>query len=163
MKHEHADFHFYLCLNRCMFHVRGLKNKVFRMNGFIKIVKQLAKIILQFILGMVLALVFLFFWGSIGVFSHQTFNKEEWLAPLTNETDSTCYRGGMAMYIKKFLLKNTMSKADVISLLGTPDSEELNQVEYTLGMCSGLGWDYDGLIISFNKNGTFANASIVQH
>jgi hypothetical protein len=56
-----------------------------------------------------------------------------------------------------------MSKADVISLLGTPDSEELNQVEYTLGMCSGLGMDYDGLIISFNKNGKFTNASIVQH
>jgi hypothetical protein len=133
------------------------------MNGLIKTIKQVLKVVLLFVLGIALALAFLFFWGSIGVFSHQIFSKEEWLAPQTNETDSTCYRGGMAMYIKKILLKNTMSKADVISLLGTPDSEELNQVEYTLGMCSGLGMDYDGLIISFNKNGKFTNASIVQH
>lgn len=120
-------------------------------------------VILLFIFGLTLALAFLFFWGSIGVFSHQTFSKEEWLALQTNTTESTCYRGGMAMYIKSFLLKNTMSKTDVISLLGAPDLEKPNQVEYTLGMCSGLGWDYDGLIISFNKNDKLTNATIVQH
>lgn len=133
------------------------------MYGLIKTINQLLKVVLLFVLAITLALAFLSFWGSIGVFSHQTFRKQEWFAPQTNETDSTCYRGGMAMYIKKFLLKNTMSKANVISLLGTPDSEEPNQIEYTLGMCSGLGMDYDGLIISFNKNGKFTNASIVQH
>ena len=133
------------------------------MNKPKKILKQLIKVLLFFVLSIILGLAFLLFWASIGVFSNQIFNKKEWLAIQTNVSDTTCYRGGMAMYIKNLLLNNAMTKADVVSLLGKPDSEELNQIEYTLGMCSGLSIDYDGLIISFSENGKFVSASIIQH
>jgi len=83
--------------------------------------------------------------------------------PQTNETDSTCYRGGMATHIQMFLLDDAMPKNDVISLLGNPDKEDLNQVEYTLGMCSGLGMDYDGLVIRFDNDDKLIETTIVQH
>lgn len=132
-------------------------------NWLIKLLIQLGKLTLALTFGITIILAILFFWGSTGVFSNQTFNKKEWLTPPANQTDFTCYRGGMAMYIKKFLLKENMPKNEVITLLGKPNIDMPDHIEYTLGMCSGLGIDYDGLIIEFDENDKFTQAFIVQH
>ena len=126
-------------------------------------IRKTIKIILQFLFIIILGLALLIFWVSYGTFSYQIFNKDTWLEPPTNKTDSTCYRGGMAMFIQTILLKKGMSKTEVMALLGKPDSDQPSQIEYTLGMCSGIGLDYDGLIIEFDSDDKISNSSIVQH
>lgn len=103
-------------------------------------------------------------WASVGIFSTSRFDKAEWLAPISQEREITCYRGGMARDIMNRLLAPGMTKQEVEALLGQPDDHHKPQeFEYTLGMCSGFKIDYDGLIIRFSTEGRLINAYIVQH
>ena len=81
-----------------------------------------------------------------------------------NKMDSSCYRGGMAEDIRANILKSNMTREDVINILGRPDSPDGSfALEYVLGMCSGLGVDYDNLEIYFDHTDRFSNAVIRQH
>jgi len=102
-------------------------------------------------------------WMTIGVFSHQSFDTKKWNIPLTQELDSTCYRGGMAKDIRDNLLKQGESKQFVENLLGKPDHIQENEYSYVLGMCSGFGFDYDNLHIYFNKQDKIIYSKIRQH
>jgi hypothetical protein len=103
-------------------------------------------------------------WASVGVFSTSRFDKAEWLTHVPQEREITCYRGGMARDIKNRLLTPGMTKQEVEALLGPPDNNHKPQeLEYTLGMCSGFRIDHDGLIIRFSTEGRLINAYIVQH
>lgn len=87
-----------------------------------------------------------------------------WHAPTTNETNSTCYRGGMAHDIRQRLLNQGMSRADVVRLLGEPDGHStMHEYRYVLGMCSGFLMDYDDLHVYFNNDGNLSHAEIIQH
>jgi hypothetical protein len=43
------------------------------------------------------------------------------------------------------------------------DIEGQSCAAYSLGMCSGLGWDYDSLYICFAEDDKVARAGHVQH
>jgi hypothetical protein len=98
-----------------------------------------------------------------GVFSTSTFDPSAWQVQQTNDTDATCFRGSMANDIKNRVLKPGASRAAVKDLLGQPDNESSEKFEYNLGMCSGLGIDFDSLNIYFDERGVIVNAAIVQH
>ncbi|HER19703.1 MAG TPA: hypothetical protein ENO14_01505 [Chromatiales bacterium] len=102
-------------------------------------------------------------WSSVGVFSTQTFDSSRWHAPISDERDVTCYRGGMANYIREHLLKVGESKQFVEKLLGKPDFVTESEYRYILGMCSGLGLDYDDLHVYFDGDGRITHAAIIQH
>jgi outer membrane protein assembly factor BamE (lipoprotein component of BamABCDE complex) len=98
-----------------------------------------------------------------GVFATAVFEPSVWHTKQTNETDATCFRGGMANDVKNKVLKPGLSREAVKSLLGQPDSERPTKFEYSLGMCSGLRIDFDSLNVYFNENGVVASVAIVQH
>jgi hypothetical protein len=102
-------------------------------------------------------------WSSVGVFSTSKFDPIKWSAPVPDELDSTCYRGGMAIDIRDRLLKPGASKQFIDNLLGKPDHSEPHEYRYVVGMCSGLGWDYDILHIYFGKQEQLTHAVIIHH
>jgi hypothetical protein len=107
---------------------------------------------------------FSFWYMNTRVFASEKFEKEAWHTTTTNDEDSTCYRGAMAKDIRDNLLSNTTTKEDVNILLGAPESNFTNsEYKYALGMCSGLGFDYDYLHIYFDEQGHFSHAKIIQH
>jgi SmpA/OmlA family protein len=112
---------------------------------------------------LILAAVF-FWWIHRGVFTVSRFDPTVWFASQTNETDSTCYRGGMAADIKDRLLKPGMTYQEVERLLGKPDGHSTpKEYQYILGMCSGFRMDYDTLHVYFNVDGKYERAAIIQH
>lgn len=126
----------------------------------LKIVGMIAIVIAGVIVAVFASFVW---WSSTGVFSTSKFNSSAWFVPVTNNTETSCYRGGMARDIKNRLLKQGMSSSEVERLLGRPDSKSENEYRYVLGMCSGLGWDYDDLHVYFDKQGRVESAAIIQH
>ena len=131
-------------------------------------VRKLAKVVIigfGLLIGALLAVLAVFsWWASHGIFASSHFDPNVWFAKQTNETDSTCYRGGMAEDIKKRLLKPGMTHADVERILGKPDSRAMgSEYRYTLGMCSGFKMDYDDLHVYFDASGQYKKAIIIQH
>ena len=121
------------------------------------------------VVGVVIAAIlslaaFVFWYSSSGVFGTDHFAKEAWNATIRDGDDLTCYRGGMAKDIRDNILSNKMTKEDVVALLGKPDGNIFAQeYQYVLGMCSGLGFDYDNLHVYFDEQDRFAHAEISQH
>lgn len=102
-------------------------------------------------------------WTSHGVFASARFDRNLWLAQPADMAETSCYRGGMANDIKSRLLSPGMSADAVVALLGQPDAEAAREYRYVLGMCSGLGFDYDDLHIYFDARGGYSHAAIIQH
>lgn len=69
----------------------------------------------------------------------------------------------MAIDIRDRLLGRGETKQFVEGFLGKPDFATEGEYRYILGMCSGLGWDYDDLHIYFNNQGRIAGVEIIQH
>ncbi|WP_435509286.1 hypothetical protein [Variovorax sp. LT1R16] len=106
----------------------------------------------------------LFYWlFHGGVFATSRFDSTAWFAQQTNESDAYCYRGGMAKHIKDEILRPGLKREDVVRLLGQPDSENSREIQYVLGMCSGLRIDFDGLHVYFNSRGELERVAILQH
>src|SRR3954447_16058235 len=72
-----------------------------------------------------------------GVFSSSRFDERVWLARLTEKSDSTCYRGGMAKDVALRVIRVGMSHEEVLARLGRPDSSNPKELLYLLGACSG--------------------------
>ena len=53
--------------------------------------------------------------------------------------------------------------AEIVALLGPPDSSGGDWCEYVLGMRSGFGIDYDGLILEFGPDDRVRRWQVVQH
>ena len=102
-------------------------------------------------------------WTSHGVFTSARFDRDGWLARPDVMAETSCYRGGMANDIKSRLLLPGMSADAVVALLGRPDAESVQEYRYVLGMCSGLGFDYDDLHVYFDASGGYSHAAIIQH
>lgn len=68
---------------------------------------------------------------------------------------------------RNYLIPKTVSRVEVDALLGqTERTVEINGqscLAYTLGMCSGLGIDYDSLYVCFDSNERIASVGHVQH
>jgi hypothetical protein len=95
-------------------------------------------------------------------FMWRTFTNEAWAeAGCKGLNDTTCAnkatscpRGSMAnSLIRNYLIVGKTSKADVLQSLGPPDSPDRPDgcSHYTLGMCSGFGFDYDVLYVCFDE------------
>jgi len=54
-----------------------------------------------------------------------------------------------------------MTRHEVIEMLGKPDKDKMDNIEYNLGYCSLL--DYNGLIIYFDNSGKVRDVHNVQH
>jgi len=102
-------------------------------------------------------------WTHGGVFSTARFDQTQWLAKVPEQLDSTCYRGNMAYDIRDRVLRSGMAAQQVLGLLGRPDFHSPAEFRYVLGMCSGLGFDYDDLHVFFNPQGRVERVQIIQH
>ena len=130
----------------------------------LKIIKWILISIGAVFLVLLSLLIFAYWYMSSGVFSSDSFDKTKWHAAVTDASDATCYRGGMAKDIQNNLLSKAITESDVIILLGKPSGHFTKQEDqYSLGMCSGLGIDYDHLHIYFDKQGYFSEAKIIRH
>ena len=122
----------------------------------------MTKLVAVLILLLFAAIMIFSWWTSKASFSTSKFDPVIWHAKQTNETEANCYRGGMAFDIRDRILESGMSKNKVSSILGSPDSSSDSEFQYSLGMCSGLGIDYDFLHVYF-KEGNLINAVVYQH
>lgn len=102
-------------------------------------------------------------WTQGGVFSIARFDPAKWQAKVPDKLDTTCYRGSMAYDIRDRVLRTGMAAQEVQQLLGKPDFNSPTELRYVLGMCSGLGWDYDDLHVFLNQQGRVERVAIIQH
>lgn len=84
------------------------------------------------------------------------------------QKEASCPRGGMVRDLtRNYLIPETVSRDEVQALLGrTERTVEINGqscIAYTLGMCSGLGIDYDSLYVCFDSNDRISSAGHIQH
>ena len=84
------------------------------------------------------------------------------------QKEASCPRGGMVRDLtRNYLIPETVSRDQVYALLGqTERTVEINGqscIAYTLGMCSGLGIDYDSLYVCFDNNDRISSRGHVQH
>lgn len=131
--------------------------------SFKRALKAAAIAVLAVVFSLVALLGLLIWWGSAGVFSSEDFDPEKWRAPTTDAMDGTCYRGGMAEDVRGRLLVPGTSREEVERVLGRPDFKGPSEYRYVLGMCSGLGIDYDDLHVFFDDAGGVTHSSIIQH
>lgn len=102
-------------------------------------------------------------------FMWHTFTPEAWAqAGCNGLTDTacankamTCPRGAMvSSLIRRHLIVGKTSQSEVFQLLGSPE-RPIGQDgcgHYVLGMCSGLGFDYDALYVCFDSQGTLISS-----
>lgn len=98
-----------------------------------------------------------------GIFRTSSFDAAQWRALNRHPDDASCRRGGMAHDIQTNVLRKGLTKAEVIGLLGEPDSRKDDVHGYSLGMCSGLRIDFDTLDTHFDSDGSLTTIQIVQH
>ena len=84
------------------------------------------------------------------------------------QKEASCPRGGMVRDLtRNYLIPESVSRDDVYALLGrTERTVEIygqSCVAYTLGMCSGLGIDYDSLYVCFDSNNKISSTGHVQN
>lgn len=128
-----------------------------------RIIKAVAIVFAALLFLVAVMLGIFVWWSSVGVFSIEKFDPAKWHAPISDAQDVTCYRGGMAIDIRDHILGRGETKQFVEGLLGKPDFATEGEYRYILGMCSGLGLDYDDLHIYFNNQGGITGAEIIQH
>lgn len=110
-------------------------------------------------------------------FRGERFDRQLWTsggscAGLTDgecvDKQQTCPRGPMVRdLVRNHLLIGATSREEVLALLGPAEFkvgiEGQDCDDYGLGICSGLGWDYDSLYVCYAEDGTVARAGHVQH
>lgn len=84
------------------------------------------------------------------------------------QKEASCPRGGMVGDIRRnHLIKGVTSRAQIIAQLGaqeyTLDIKGQSCAAYSLGMCSGLGIDYDSLYVCFDAENRVSFSGQVQH
>jgi len=137
-----------------------------------KLRKVLKYILLSFlgIVGIVVLVVGLFIAWIVfdSPFDDQKFDLMVWVEH-HNSRDPDNPRGKMADDLEKRLLKDRPTRAQVIALLGPPDSmstsdwRKKNFLSYNLGMWSGIGLDYDSFDIYFDDEGRVQMIKLIQH
>ncbi len=84
------------------------------------------------------------------------------------EKESNCPRGRMVYDLTEIhLVVGETSRLEVEYLLGAPDRlfrrDRQQCLRYHVGMCSGLGIDYDSLFVCFDDTGLVSSAGHQQH
>lgn len=111
-------------------------------------------------------------------FMGKAFSKEDWAAARANceglsdweceEQHGACMRGPMVRdLVSGHIAVGKTTRQGVMDLIGSTRShvkiEGQTCDDYNLGMCSGLGWDYDSLFVCYAEDGTVRRAGHVQH
>jgi hypothetical protein len=125
-----------------------------------------------------IALLMIVFWRPVTVFLLQdlpfmgvTFNKVKWddadrcsSREECIEKEISCIRGPMYLSLKRNYLQVGKSEEEVVRLLGSGTVNRANSscTDYDLGMCSGLGIDYDWLHICFDQDKKIQSVSHYQ-
>lgn len=84
------------------------------------------------------------------------------------EKEASCPRGGMVHDLTtNHLVEKTTTRDQVIAMLGPSKyTLEINGAAcpaYSLGMCSGIGIDYDSLYVCFDDTDNISSTGHVQH
>ncbi len=97
-----------------------------------------------------------------------SFNRAVWIENRNSDNPDNP-RGPMAADLRKRLLQEKPTKAEVLAILSEPDMmSERNKLRpdflsYGLGMWSGFRIDYDSLDIYFDDHDRVSKVLIVQH
>ena len=110
-------------------------------------------------------------------FRGEQFDKEQWIEAGSCEglsdgdcmtKQAHCPRGGMVRnLVNEYLMPEGTTRGTVAGLIGPAEYDV--EIEgracdaYSLGMCSGLGWDYDSLYVCYGDDGKIVGAGHVQH
>jgi hypothetical protein len=85
----------------------------------------------------------------------QPFNSSTWKAKrelIFTSHDPGCVRGDMALNLMRSYLLISKTEADILGLLGQPDTVELRALSYQLGQCHWDGQE-SSLVIRFDEMG----------
>ena len=115
----------------------------------------------------------LYFLLHVSPFMGETFTPEKWAEAgscmgLTDyqcvEKQESCRRGPMVRSLIRSHLTTGTERNSVLSLLGPAESKDKDGcLDWSLGMCSGLGIDYDSLLVCFDSSAKVVKASHIQH
>lgn len=101
----------------------------------------------------------------IGYQGIERFDPKIWFIKVSNEIDSTCYRGAVANDLVNRLITKNMTKQEVINLLGEPgritQQNMKYEMDYGLGNCSLADWN--SLIISLDSAERVEDVHTRQH
>lgn len=105
---------------------------------------------------------FLDFWFN-DPFNDRRFDQTIWIENADSmEPDNP--RGRMVTDLRRRLLKNHPTEAEVVELLGEPDVDRsAGFLSYNIGMWSGFRIDYDTLDVHFGKDGRVEEVKVIQH
>jgi len=94
--------------------------------------------------------------------SASVFNSSEWKSAKGNY-GSCNPRQHMVADVRVRLLSNRLSHADVLSMLGPPDSEAGNELRYELGLTGLFPIDGSELIVIFDECGIVTSTKVITH
>jgi hypothetical protein len=120
--------------------------------------------ILTILFGLIMVIVTIVFftWWAMKdniEFGHDKFDRILWITRSNHEVES-CDRGNMAYDLQQNLLHPGTTREEALTLLGRPDWDDDNQMEYDLGYCIHA---IHGLRLFFNEKGILTHSRIVQH
>jgi len=121
---------------------------------------QVASIALA-VVTLLLTIVFFTWWifKDQAVFGSERFDQVKWMQYATT-TEQNCKRGDMAYDLKTHILIKGARREAVMALLGRPNIEEQNAIEYDLGRCMHV---YHGLLIFFDEQDRLLHTRISSH
>lgn len=110
---------------------------------------------------LLLTIVFFTWWifKDQAVFGSERFDQIKWMQHASS-TQQDCKRGDMAYDLKNNILIKGAKREAVMALLGRPNIEETNAIEYDLGRCMHV---YHGLLIFFDEQGQLLHTRISSH
>lgn len=114
----------------------------------------------------------------VAPFRGQAFDAETWAAaaqcdgpfdPACGQEQPLCTRGPMVRdLLRHHIIRSQSSRQEVVATIG-PDEYDVQLDDgrfcsaYHLGMCSGLGIDYDALYVCYGPDDVVASAGTIQH
>lgn len=114
----------------------------------------------------------------VAPFRGQAFDAETWHAarqcdgpfdPACGQEQPLCTRGPMVRdLLRHHIIRSQTSRQEVVATIG-PDEYDVQLDDgricsaYHLGMCSGLGIDYDALYVCYGPDDVVASAGTIQH
>lgn len=114
----------------------------------------------------------------VAPFRGQAFDAETWAAaaqcdgpfgPACGQEQPLCTRGPMVRdLLRHHIIRSQSSRQEVVATIG-PDEYDVQLDDgricsaYHLGICSGLGIDYDALYVCYGPDDVVASAGTIQH